>query len=449
MIKLILVLMAIILIGAILSGILSTTLPILIAILTAGILFFVFVPLWNIIGIKIVFYGKRIINRIKNWLKSLLNTKRKRITGIIILVAMIVILVVTIILANVLDGNNKENHGDTNDTTSNENVISLEFINKLVKAGIDPIVSREFLEQLINAGMSLILNEIPKEEETTSNEANNNGNNINNNNNNNSNGGGNKINYNKPAERETTRGDQNEIASSKKAELGISSNGNDVVKETVVTTVNNGVVNPPVVKNEEETTKKIVIEPPTTPEVTEKDNGFIIPILPPGFNDNDVQDPVQVQKPTQTPEQSTQKPTQSTQAPTQVTQKPTQSTQTPTQITQATQKPVEPTQTPTQKPVEQETSTVVTKPKTNITVSYTSGAGVANVLVTFDKDVKPEFKLSFGNVETKEYAVVKNSDASYSIKVNVPSNFLGKLVIRVFDENGMELKQMNKVINNK
>lgn len=198
--------------------------------------------------------------------------------------------------------------------------------------------------------------------------------------------------------RETTGSNYEELESSKKEELLL----------PVETTVRNGSVSPTL--GEEETTKILPVEVPTVPiqETTTEEKNFVI--LP----SNPYEDETTSKEEKVTIESTTSKEDVET-----------------TTVEETT------------------TTTETTLAKANITISYTSGANVANVLVTFDKPTEAKFIVSWYTVATNDYTIVKNSDNSYSLKVVVPDDFKSKLIVRVFDENGNELKQIQKIINNK
>jgi len=94
--------------------------------------------------------------------------------------------------------------------------------------------------------------------------------------------------------------------------------------------------------------------------------------------------------------------------------------------------------------------TTTSRVEADITISFTKGASVANVLVTFSAPVpEPTFRCWWYAEETDAFTVHKNSDTSYSIKVNVPSNYKGKLLVGAYNSDGSNILRVSKIINNK
>lgn len=400
--------LGLLLIGGILSFVLATSVPFVVTLIISILVFIIFVVLWNAIGIRIVNFFKRIVSSIKVAFQS--KDKRnliKTISAVVILSGVLVIGVIAIFSA--FSSDKKNSNFNNNVTTTHKETTRQDTTQEKTTREEKTTTA----ETQTNEETTIV-----KVEEKTSIK--------------------NVVNkYTKPAQEETTLQNQAEIESSKKQELGISSSDEDVVKVPVATTKNNGVVNVnPPTKKEEVTTQNKVIEAPTTQKETERENDIIVPSFPQEFETTKKENVTTQESTTSFKENVTTQGQQST----------TTKETTTMQIQQTTTSSKE--TSATQPTIEEETTIVTVTPKTDITVSYTSGASVANVLVTFDSSVEAKFQISFDNVETNNYIVNKNSDTSYSIKVTVPSNYLGRLIIRVFDDEGNELKQKIKIINN-
>lgn len=103
-----------------------------------------------------------------------------------------------------------------------------------------------------------------------------------------------------------------------------------------------------------------------------------------------------------------------------------------------------PTEEPTKKPSQTPTEELA---EASIGVSYRHGANVANVSVTLSKKVNADISISWRSGMECEKQLKKNSDGTYSIKIEVPENFKDTLIISVTN-NGNEIGYKTKIINN-
>lgn len=215
------------------------------------------------------------------------------------------------------------------------------------------------------------------------------------------------------AERETTKKNQ--------------STGGYPEKE-VTTTKNNGTVKPtPETTSKEEQTTTVVEKPTTSEkETTTKKPSLIVP-------SNPFEEETTSKNQTTTEKETTKKEETTTQKP---TQKPT------TTPEKDTTKKEEQTTTEESTTPEQDRTTVVT-------ISYTSGASVANVLVESANLIDPTFVVSWKMTETNSYKVVQLSSTTWMIKVDVPYNYSSTLRVKVFDADGTMLEIAQKLIKNK
>ena len=104
--------------------------------------------------------------------------------------------------------------------------------------------------------------------------------------------------------------------------------------------------------------------------------------------------------------------------------------------------------TPEEETTTEEPTTPEQDRTTVITISYTSGASVANVLVESANPIDPTFVVSWKMTETNAYKVVQLNDTTWMIKVDVPANYSSKLRVKVYDADGTMLEIAEKQIKN-